>query len=97
MLGVALAALAAVTAADTGKHVFFTGDAAVVNTAGNTDLTSISFGDKLKIIGGAWTFGQSFNVTYSQSHDSVTAELWHGAVRGERSFAQDHQHTIFGR
>ena len=80
-----IAALA--TAPDTGKHVFFSGDAGLVNTSGNTDLTSVSVGNKLVLINGAWKFTQTFGVTYAKAQGSVTTELWQGSVRGDRSLA----------
>jgi putative salt-induced outer membrane protein len=78
---------ALVTAPDTGKHVFFTGDAGLVNTSGNTELTSISVGNKFILIGGGWKFTQTFAVTYARTQDSVTTELWQGSLRGDRSLA----------
>jgi putative salt-induced outer membrane protein YdiY len=82
-----LAAAALVTAPDTGKHVFFTGDAALVNTSGNTDLTTTSAGDKLILLGGGWKFTQTFGVTYAKTQDSVTTELWQASVRGDRNLS----------
>jgi putative salt-induced outer membrane protein len=80
--------LALAAAPDTGKHVFFTGDAGLVSTSGNTSVTSIDVGDKLVIASGNWKFTQTAGLTYAKTEDSVTAELWHGSLRGDRDLSK---------
>ncbi|HEY3935447.1 MAG TPA: DUF481 domain-containing protein [Gemmatimonadales bacterium] len=81
MISALLATLGLHAAPDTGKHVFFTGDAGLVNTSGNTEVTSASVGNKLILVAGRWHFTQVFGVTYARTDDSVTAELWHASLR----------------
>jgi putative salt-induced outer membrane protein YdiY len=80
--------LALAATPDTGKHVFFTGDAGVVATSGNTSVTSIDVGNKLVIASAGWKFTEAAGLTYAKTHDSVTAELWHGVLRGDRTVAR---------
>jgi len=80
-----LAALTILSPADTTKHIFFTGDAGIINASGNTEFTSISAGDKLTLLHHGWKFTQTFGVTYAKAHDSITTEQWQGSVRGDRS------------
>lgn len=87
MVPALLTVLALATAPDTGKHVFFTGDAGLVNASGNSDFTSVSVGNKLTLLSGGWKFGQTFGVTYARARDSVTAEQWQGSLRGDRALS----------
>lgn len=87
MLNTLLLTVAAVAAPDTGKRVFFTGDAGLVNASGNTEFTSISAGNKLTLLGGGWKFTQTLGVTYAKAHDSVTTEAWQGSLRGDRALS----------
>ncbi len=83
-----IATVALAAAPDTGKHVFFTGDAGLVSTTGNTNVTSINLGDKLVIASGKWKFTETAGLTYAKNQDSVTAELWHGSLRGDRDLSK---------
>ena len=87
MLAVLLGALALTSAPDTGKHVFFTGNAGLITTKGNTEITSVDVGDRFVVTGGRWKLTQTAAVTYARNHDSVTAELWHGTLRGDRAIS----------
>ncbi|MGH7594018.1 MAG: DUF481 domain-containing protein, partial [Gemmatimonadales bacterium] len=87
MLPAVFALLTLAVVPDTGKHVFFTGDAGLIATKGNTEITSVDVANKLIVVGGAWKFTQTAGVTYARNHDSVTAELWRGDLRGERGLA----------
>ena len=73
------------TVPDTVKHVFFTGDAALVSATGNSDLKSLNLGDKLVFTRAGWKFTQTFSLTYARSQDSVTANILRGSVRADRS------------
>ncbi|MGH7523247.1 MAG: DUF481 domain-containing protein [Gemmatimonadales bacterium] len=85
MVALLLAALSVSAAPDTGKHVFFTGNAGLITTKGNAEITSVDVGDKFIVTSGPWKFTQTAGVTYARNHDSVTAELWRGDVRGDRA------------
>jgi hypothetical protein len=80
-----LAALALAAPADTGKHVFLTVGAGLISTSGNTEFTTFDVGNKLVIVAGPWKFTQTAGLTYAKNDDSLTAELWRGSLRGERS------------
>lgn len=88
MIAAMLMALAFRATPDTGKHVFFTGDAGLVNTGGNTDVTSVSVGNKLIVLTGGWHFTQTFGVTYARTGDSVTSEFWHASLRSDRDLSK---------
>ena len=94
MLAVIAAVIAAAT--DTGKTVAFAGDAGIVSTSGNTRVTTISVGDKLIAHWDGWTMSQVFSVTYGHNDTAVTASLWHGALRADRSFANP-DHSLASR
>jgi putative salt-induced outer membrane protein len=79
--------LALTVAPDTGKHVFFTGDAGFVSTSGNTSVTSMDVGDKLTIASGRWKLTQRAGLTYARTDDSTTAELWRASLRGDRGLS----------
>jgi putative salt-induced outer membrane protein len=49
------------------KPVSFTGDVGIVNTAGNTSLTTLSVGDKLTIRSGKVLLTQTFALVYGKS------------------------------
>jgi Protein of unknown function, DUF481 len=81
------AALALMTAPDTGKKITFVGDAGLVNVNGNSDVTTLSLGNKLRIRLGKWSIGQTFGLAYAKSNDSVTASYVHASLRGDRSLS----------
>jgi putative salt-induced outer membrane protein len=87
MLPALLAAVAVTAAPDTGKHVFFTGDAALTTIYGNAEMVSLSVGDKLVLLRGRWKFTQTFGMNYGRTEDSVTTEVWRGSLRGDRDFS----------
>lgn len=78
---------ATMVSVDTGKTVSFTGDVGLVNASGNSNITTLNVADKLGIRLGKWSVGQAFSYTYATAHDTVSASLWHAALRGDRAFA----------
>lgn len=87
MIMVAPALLALSFVADTGRKVTFTGNVGLVNTSGNSDVTTLNLADKLGVLLGQWTFSQDFSYTYATSNDTVSASLWHAGLRGDRNFS----------
>lgn len=81
----AAVALLALVQGDTAKKISFTGDAGLVSTSGNTELTSVNLGDKVELRAGAWKVAQQFSVVYGKSEGEVTTSLWRGALRGDRA------------
>ncbi len=61
----------------------FTGDVGVVNTAGNTDLTTVNVGQKLEWRRGRLLLAESFAVVYGRSEGETTSSLWRGSLRGD--------------
>lgn len=55
------------------KPVNFTGDVGLVNTAGNTHLTTFNLGDKLTVLAGKLLFTQTFALVYGKSDSVQTA------------------------
>jgi putative salt-induced outer membrane protein len=85
--GLAFAAgllLGAVPAAgQSSDSLQFTGDLGIVNTAGNTDLTTINVGEAIRWRRGPLTLGQTFALVYGRSSGETTSSLWRGVVRGD--------------
>jgi putative salt-induced outer membrane protein len=77
-----LATLATAPAADTLK---FTADAGFVQTAGNTEVTTINVGNTLTLVSSGWTFGQQFSAIAGRSEGETTTSLWRGSLRGDRA------------
>lgn len=80
-----LVGVAAVSAAqDQGpRPVEFTGDIGLVNTSGNTDLTTLNAGERIKINGGRVAFSQHFSVVYGRSEGEVTTSNWRSGLRAD--------------
>ena len=67
------AAAAGAGAQENKKAVSFTGDVGLVNTAGNTHLTTFNLGDKLTAQAGKALFTQTFALVYGKSDSVQTA------------------------
>jgi putative salt-induced outer membrane protein len=61
----------------------FTGDIGFVNTAGNTDVTTLNAGEKLTHNRGKLTLKQFFAVVYGRTDGQTTNSLWRTGVRGD--------------
>ncbi len=81
----AVFAAVSVLRADTGKKVSFTGDAGLVNASGNSNITTLNVADKLGVRLGKWSIAQGFSYTYATTNDTVSASVWHAALRGDRA------------
>ena len=79
--------LAATLAAAPVDTVTFTGDAGLVSTAGNTDLTTINVGTKVGLTAGAWGVGQSFGLIYGTKDGETSTSLWRATLRGDRGLS----------
>lgn len=77
-----LAILSVTTATDT---VHFSAEAGLVNTSGNTRLTTVNIGDKLALSVGRWGVNQGFSVIYGTTDGTTSTSLWRGSLRGDRS------------
>jgi len=60
-------------------------DFGIVNAAGNTEVTTVNVGEELLFGAGPWGGKQTFGVVYGRTDGEVSASLWRGAVRGDRS------------
>lgn len=81
-LGVGSAAAQATT--DTLKLTF---DLGYVNTAGNTDVTTLNFGENLGYVTGPWTLAHQLVVVEGRSQGVETAALYATGVRVDRAFS----------
>ncbi|MDX2194367.1 MAG: DUF481 domain-containing protein [Gemmatimonadales bacterium] len=66
------------------KREEFTGDLSFVNTAGNTQITTLSLGNRLRLRRGAWTLNQSFGFIYGEDRGQRNTEIWRAGVRADR-------------
>lgn len=62
-------------------------DLGFVNAAGNSDLTTLSVGEKLAYTAGPWTLGQTFGIVYSRSDGTTTANQLKGGIRADRKLS----------
>ena len=85
LLAIAVAPLAAQDQAP--RPVEFTGDIGFVNTAGNTDVTTLNVGEKISYNLTRLTLKQFFAVVYGSSQGQTTTSLWRGGLRGDYSLA----------
>ena len=86
------AALAAQAKAE--KPVSFTGDIGIVNTAGNTSLTTVSVGDKLTIRSGRLVATQTFALVYGKSE--VVENANNQLVRGRGDYRLSSRLSAYG-
>lgn len=89
MLGV-LAGLAGLAGASTlqaqepaPRPVEFTGDVGFVNTAGNTDVTTLNAGEKITWNRNRLVVKQGFAVVYGRTDGETTTSLWRTDLRGD--------------
>jgi putative salt-induced outer membrane protein YdiY len=72
-----------VSGQDAKKAVSFTGDIGVVNTAGNTHLTTINLGDKLTVQAGKLLLTQTFAFVYGKSEGVQNANSQVARLRAD--------------
>ncbi len=84
-LWILLAALGSVPAAaqDEPRPVEFTGDIGLVNTAGNSNVTTVNVGEKITLNRDRMTIKQFFALVYGRSEGTTTTSLWRTGLRGD--------------
>ena len=58
-----------------------------VNTAGNTDLTSLAVNEKVTYVTGPWSFTQRFAVVYARTGGVTSTSQWKAGLRVDRPVA----------
>lgn len=61
----------------------FSGDIGFVNTAGNSEVTSLNIGEKLVHISGSLTVKQQFALVYGRTDGATTTSQWRTGIRGD--------------
>jgi putative salt-induced outer membrane protein len=85
LLLVAIIVSVSMEAQEKKKAVNFTGDVGLVNTAGNTHLTTFNLGDKFTAQAGKVLFTQTFALVYGKSEGVQTANSQLVRVRADYS------------
>ncbi|MGH7510707.1 MAG: DUF481 domain-containing protein [Gemmatimonadales bacterium] len=90
--GLALAAglvlAPAAAAAQSTDSLHLTGDVGVVNTAGNTELTTVNIGEQVRWRRRRLTLEQTFALVYGRSGEETTSSLWRGGVRADYALTE---------
>lgn len=84
LLLLALTVAAPLAAQDSLKATI---DIGFVNTAGNTDVTSLNVGEGIIYVANAWTLTQRFSVVYARSNDSTITSQWKAGARADHPLA----------
>jgi putative salt-induced outer membrane protein YdiY len=71
-------------AAEPEKPWSLTADLGLVNTAGNTNVTTVNVREGFTWRSDGWGVTQTFNLLYSQNEGETTANLWQAGMRGDR-------------
>ena len=90
----AVLAVSPLSAQDAPRPFEFTGDIGLVNTAGNTDVTTLNVGEKLTHNRDRLTLKQFFAVVYGRTEGLTTTSLWRGGLRGD--YALSPRIGVFG-
>jgi putative salt-induced outer membrane protein YdiY len=85
---------AVLRAQDKPKPREFSTDVGFVNTAGNTDVTTLSVGEKLVLRGGNWEHKQQIGFVYGKQNDKQTSNLLLASWRSD--FALSKSIALFG-
>lgn len=85
-LVLALLATPGLLAAQAKAPLSTTVDIGFVNTAGNSNVTTLNAGDKIGYTTDAWTLSQSFSAIYGRTGDSTNASQWKAGLRAEYAF-----------
>lgn len=75
LVALGVAAAAAPTAAQDGPVTKFTADFGYVTTSGNTQVTTMSIGEKFNRSSGRWTFDQNFQLVYGEQQGTVNTNF----------------------
>ncbi len=70
--------------ADTTGPIKFTGTVGLVNTAGNSNVTTVNVGDRIDYKAGAWGLTQLFSVVYGRNEGVTNTSIWSASLRGDR-------------
>ena len=76
--------VASAQSADTTKLTF---DLGLVNTAGNTNITTFNLGNAFSYIAHPWVFSEAATMVYGASHDTVNNDQYHAIVRTDYGFS----------
>jgi putative salt-induced outer membrane protein YdiY len=93
-LAVAIAAAAIFVAplgaqqADTTGPIKFTGTVGLVNTAGNSNVTTVNVGDRIDYKAGGWGLTQLFSVVYGRNEGVTNTSIWGASLRGDRKVGE---------
>lgn len=87
LLAGAAAPASAQSAAVPDSAVRLTADLGLVQTSGNTDITTINIGERLVVQGGKDRLEHSFGIVYGRADGVTNASLWRGDVRYTRNFS----------
>lgn len=69
---------------DTTGPVKFTGTVGLVNTAGNSNVTTVNVGDRIDYKADRWGLTQLFNVVYGRNEGVTNTSIWSASLRGDR-------------
>ena len=69
---------------DAPPPIAFTGDLGFVNTAGNSEVTTLNLGERLTYHTAGWVLGEFFNVIYGETDGEESTSLWKAGVRVDR-------------
>lgn len=86
LLAAALCAAAPLTAQDTAKKTL-TLDFGLVNATGNSEFTSMNFGEKATWAKGRWGLSQTGKVLFGETNNVRTTESYDFNVRGDRGLS----------
>jgi putative salt-induced outer membrane protein YdiY len=85
LLTISLSSTAGAQSADTVHKFSGSGDFGFVNAAGNTDVTTLNFGEQLSYAPTKrWHVEQSVGIVYGKTDGVESASLWQGHLRGDR-------------
>lgn len=70
--------------ADTTGPLKFTGTVGLVNTAGNSNVTTVNVGDRIDYKAGTWGLTQLFSVVYGRNEGVTNTSIWAASLRGDR-------------
>lgn len=79
-----VAASSSAQQADTTGPIKFTGTVGLVNTAGNSNVTTVNVGDRIDYKAGAWGLTQLFSVVYGRNEGVTNTSIWAASLRGDR-------------
>jgi len=86
LLAVALCAAAPLAAQDSSKTTL-TLDVGLVNASGNSEFTSMNFGEKATWAKGRWGLSQAGKVLFGETDNVQTTESYDFTVRGDRGLS----------